>query len=112
MTTDTPTLAEWMEGLAQVSVKMTEKEEQAAATLFMLTKKQEMVVAMLAVGSGSEVAQAARILIYKEEPVMAALQTEGWTVHWDLARNDPDRLAAERGEIRPSQLPRYKRGEM
>jgi hypothetical protein len=104
------TLREEMDDLARMSVEDTEQGEASFQKLYLL-KPDETIMAALNVGPGRNIAYVARKLVYDHQPSMAVLETEGWTVAWDLPRSDPVWRKVQRGEIAPSDLPPDKRGE-
>jgi len=104
-------LAEEMEDIAQFSIEHTLDDESSMQKLYMTTASDERIVAMLAVGPGTEIARAARLMVYMNEPVTAVLVTEGWAVMAAPDEKDPDRLAVMRGRKKPSDIPRHKRDE-
>ena len=104
-------LAEEMEDIAQFSIEHTLDDESSMQKLYMTTANDERIVAMLAVGPGTEIARAARLMVYMNEPVTAVLVTEGWAVMAAPDEKDPDRLAVMRGRKKPSDIPRHKRDE-
>jgi len=104
-------LAEEMEDIARFSVEHTLEDASDTQKLYMTTASDERIVALLAVGPGTEIARAARLMVYMNEPVTAVLVTEGWAVMAAPDEKDPDRLAVMRGRKKPSEIPRHKRDE-
>ena len=82
--------------------------------LFMFDEALNLVnmTTMVNTSNGADETQAARRLVYLEDPHYAIYKTEMWIVDLDLPPTDGDRRRVELGEIRPSDLPRHKRGEL
>jgi len=105
-------LTDEMEEIARLAVQNTLADESETQKLFMTTADDERIVALLAVGPGTEIARVARMLVYQTEPVTAILVTEGWSVFAKPDETDPDRRAVMRGDKRPSEIPVEKREEV
>jgi len=104
-------LTDEMEEIARFSVETTLNDESECQKLYMTTASDQRIVALLSVGPGTEIARAARMMVYMNEPVTAVLVTEGWSVFARPGETDPDRLAVMRGKKKPSDLPKDKRDE-
>jgi hypothetical protein len=105
-------LRDEMDSLAKVSIEQTLDEDSSMQTLFLIKPDDALIVCALAVGAGPEIARVARLLVWEHEPVMAVLQTEGWSVMASPGETDPDRLAVMRGTKAPSEIPEHKRDEV
>jgi hypothetical protein len=104
-------LREEMDTIAEMAVAKTAEAESSFQTLHLVMPDDSLVVALLDVGPGVNIALACRMMVYEQEPVMAVLQTEGWAVHTTPDEKDPDRRAVLEGRKKPSDLPIEKRDE-
>jgi hypothetical protein len=72
----------------------------------------QVSVALLVGMRGPELARVARWVVNEHQPRYAVLVSESWTVRAGLRSDDADVAAVMLGELRPSQLPADKRGEL
>lgn len=105
------TLSEEMDALATVSVTETAHGEARFQKLYLLMPDDTLTLAALNVGPGRNIAYTARLLVYQHQPAMAVLESEGWTVGWDVPHTDPLYEQVKSGKLAPSDLPPDKRGE-